>query len=57
MNLIISNIGVGKDTKIDFSTDLDIKDNDYSVKGLVSLNFIINTEIDGTEWTSSIFYW
>ena len=55
MNLIISNIGVGKDTKIDFSTDLDIKDNDYSVKGLVSLNFIINTEIDGTEWKSSIF--
>jgi AsmA protein len=55
MNLIISNIGVGKDTKIDFSTDLDIKDNDYSVKGLVSLNFIINTELEGMEWKNSIF--
>ena len=55
MNLVISNIGIAKDTKISFSTDVDIKDTDATVKGLISLNFIVNTELEGNEWKNSIF--
>jgi AsmA protein len=55
MNLTISNIGVAKDTKIDFSTDIDIKNDDVKVKGLVTLNLILNTELEGTSWKNSLF--
>lgn len=55
MNLSITNIGVGRDTKIEFSTDLDIKNDDTKVKGLLSLNLILNTELDGTNWKNSLF--
>ena len=55
MNLSISNIGVEKDTKIDFSTDVDIKNEDIRAKGLISLNVILNTELEGTTWKNSLF--
>ncbi|WGL59064.1 AsmA family protein [Pigmentibacter sp. JX0631] len=54
-NLIISNIGSGKDTKIDFSTEVDYSENDVTAKGLISLALNVNTELNGTEWKNSLF--
>ncbi len=55
MNLTISNIGVAKDTKVEFSTDIDIKNDDMNAKGLVTLNLILNTELEGTNWKNTLF--
>ncbi|APJ03059.1 AsmA family protein [Silvanigrella aquatica] len=55
LNILISNIGVGKDTKIDMNTDLDFKNDDIMTKGNVALNIILNTEIEGKIWKNSLF--
>ncbi|MGY3803766.1 AsmA family protein [Pigmentibacter ruber] len=54
-NLMISNIGSGKDTKVDFSTEVDYSENDISAKGLIVLSLNVNTELNGTEWKNSLF--
>ena len=55
MNLRISNIGINTDTKILFSTDIDINDADVKAKGQVTLAFLVNTDLEGRTWKNSIF--
>ena len=54
-NLIVSNIGAGKDMTLDFSTEVDYSENDVAAKGTISLALNVNTELVGTEWKNSLF--
>ncbi len=55
LNLDVSNIGVDKDVKVIFSTDLNIKDDDYTVKGPLSLKIVAKTALEATKWKNSTF--
>ncbi|KAB8031750.1 AsmA family protein [Fluviispira multicolorata] len=55
LNVLVSNIGLDRDTKIEIFSDIDINSQEYSVKGPISLKIIANTEMSSNEWKSTIF--
>lgn len=54
-NLTISDIGSGKDTKLNFSTEIDYSEEDVTANGIISLSLLVNTELSGLEWKNSLF--
>lgn len=55
MNVNIENIGLDKDTKITFSTNINLKDEKYTINGPLALKIIARTALDDSKWKSSSF--
>lgn len=55
IQLVVSNIGIDRDVKLHFETNVNVSKDQLNVSGPISADFVTNTKLQGTQWKNTLF--